>query len=110
VPRLGRADEIILRHVESGHHVAKHLRVAVGQGLGGEPFGRRRLLHLEAMLVGAGEKEYVLAVEPLEARDDVGRQRRVGVADVGGAVGIEDRRGNVEFLLPAHGRRFRVCC
>ena len=25
----------------------------------------------------------------------------------GGAVGIEDRRGDVEFLLPAHGRRFR---
>jgi hypothetical protein len=76
----------------------------IGQRLGREPFGRRRLLHLQAMLVGARQKEHVLAVEPLEASDDVGRQRRVGVADVGGAVRIEDRRGDVEFLLPAHGR------
>ena len=54
----------------------KRARVAVGERLRGEPFLDRRLLHLEAVLVGAGQEEHVLAVEPLEASDRIGRDRR----------------------------------
>ena len=63
------------------------------------PSLRRRLLHLDAVLVGAGEEEDVVAVEPHEARDRVGRDRLVGVADMRRAVRIGDRRGDVVARL-----------
>ena len=46
-----------------------HIGVAPRQLGGGQPFGRRRLDHLEAVFVGAGQKPHVEAVEPLEPRD-----------------------------------------
>ena len=46
----------------------------------------RGLLHLLAVLVGAGEEIDVVAVEPHEARDGVGRDRLIGVADMRRAV------------------------
>ena len=57
-----------------------------------------RLLHLQAVLVGAGQEEHVLAVEPLEARQRVGGDDLVGMADMRLAVRIEDRGGDVEFF------------
>ena len=51
---------------------------------------RRGLQHLDAVLVGAGEEEHVVAVEPHEAGDRVGGDRLVGVADMRRAVGIGD--------------------
>jgi hypothetical protein len=57
-----------------------------------------RLLHLEAVLVRPGEEEHVLAVEALEARHRVARDRRIGVADMRLAVRVEDRRGDVELV------------
>ncbi len=77
------------------------LRSASSRGVTPSRVGR--LHHLDAVLVGAGEEEDVVAVEPLEAGDGVGRDRLVGVADVGRAVGIGDRGGDVEFL-GAHRR------
>ena len=50
-------------------HLAKALRIAVGELARRQALGQRRLLHLQAVLVGAGQEEDVLAVEPLEARD-----------------------------------------
>ena len=60
----------------------KRCRVAVGKRARGKTLLLRRLLHLEAVLVGAREEEHVLAVEPLEARDRVGGDRLVGMAEV----------------------------
>ncbi len=42
----------------------------------------------QAVLVGAGQEEHVLAVEPLEARQRIGRDRLIGMADVRRAVWI----------------------
>ena len=58
----------------------------------------RRLGHLEAMLVGAGQEEDVAARIALEARDRVGGDRLIGVADMRAAVGVGDRGGDVEGL------------
>ena len=71
-----------LRDVQRRGHVAEARRVAVGERARGEPSFMRGLLHLEAVLVGAGQEEHVLAVEALEARDGIGRDRLIGVTDV----------------------------
>ena len=55
----------------------------------------RRLQHLHAVLVGAGEEEHVMAVEPHEAGDGIGGDRFVGVADMRRAVRIGNRGGDV---------------
>ena len=67
-------------------------------GLRVQPGRARRLLDLLAVLVGAGQEENLVAVQPLEARHDVGRDRGVGVADMRRAVHVVDRRGDVEAL------------
>ena len=67
-----------------------------------EPGVARRLLDLLAVLVGAGQEEHVEAVQPLEARHHVGRDRGVGVADMRRAVHVIDRRGDVEPLCSWH--------
>jgi hypothetical protein len=51
------------------------------------------------VLVGAGEEEGVVAEQAVAARDDVGDDGGVGVADVGARVDVVDRRGEVELLL-----------
>ena len=79
---LGGADEVVVGEAERLGHGAEAGRVAVGQRARAEALLDRRLLHLEAVLVGAGQEEHVLAVEPLEARDRVGRDGLVGVADM----------------------------
>ena len=50
----------------------------------------------------------VVAVEPLEARDGVGRDRLVGVADMRRAVGIGDRGRDVIGGLSAMELRILV--
>jgi hypothetical protein len=47
------------------------------------------------MLVGSGQKENVLAIESLKARERVGRDRFIGVADMRRTIRIGDRRRNV---------------
>ena len=66
------------------------------------PASRGRLLDLLAVLVGAGQEEHVVAVQPLEPRHHVGRDRGVGVADMRRAVHVIDRGGDVErsFIYP----------
>ena len=69
------------------------------------------------MLVGAGLEAHVAALAALEARDRVGGDRLIGVADVRRTVGIADRGRDVEGLghvrpalaaacLALQGRRF----
>jgi hypothetical protein len=65
-----------------------------------------RVRHLHAVLVDAGHEEDVVAVEPQEARDRIGRDRLVGVADVRHAVRVGDRRGQVVARLGCHGCDF----
>jgi hypothetical protein len=54
------------------------------------------------MLVGAGQEEDVAAAQALEARDRVGRDRLIGVADMRPAIRIADCRRDVEGF--GHGR------
>ena len=61
-----------------------------------QPVGLGRPLHLEAVLVGAGEEEGVVAEQPVPPGQGVGGDRRVGVADVGHVVDVVDRRRHVE--------------
>ena len=56
----------------------------------------RRLLDLLAVLIGAGQEEHVVAVQPLEPRHDIGRDRGVGVTDMRRAIHIIDRGRDVE--------------
>ena len=67
----------------------------------------RGLDHLLAVLVGAGQKEHVLAVEPLKARQRIGRDRLIGMADMRHAVRIGDRGRDVEGVA-ARWRRLTV--
>ncbi len=71
-----------------------------------DAFARRGLQHLDAVLVGAGQEIDVVAVEPLKARDRVGRDRLIGVTDVRNAVGIGDRGGEVIAGLLGHDSLF----
>jgi len=98
VARLGGANELVVGDAELFVHLAEDGRVAVGKLLRRDAFGLGVLLHLQAVLVGAGQEEHILAVQPLEARQDVGGDDVVGVADMRLAVGVEDRRGDVEFF------------
>ena len=49
------------------------------------------------VLVGAGEKEGVVAEQAMAAGDDVRDDGGVGVADVGARVDVVDRRGEIEL-------------
>jgi len=51
------------------------------------------------MLVGSGEKEHVLAVEPLEAGQRIGRDRFIGMADMRLAVRVSDGSRDVEDVF-----------
>ena len=80
----------------------RSIHLLEARGVAGREFQRRQLFgfrgldHLQAVLVGAGEEEHVLAVEPLKARQRVGRDRLIGVADMRHAVRIGDRGRDVE--------------
>ena len=70
-------------------------RVAVGKLGRGDALRLRRLQHLDAVLVGAGEKEHVAALQAPEARKRVGRHGLIGMADMGRVVRIGDGSGDV---------------
>ena len=69
---------------------------AVGERLRRQPLARRGLLHLQAVLVHAGDEQRLAPVEPHEPLDRVGGDALIGVADVRRAVGVGDRGGDVE--------------
>ena len=85
--RLRGADEAIVRDVKSVAHLLEKARHLVRERARLDAFAARRLGHLQAMLVGAGLEAHVAALLALEARDRVGGDRLIGVADVRRAVG-----------------------
>jgi hypothetical protein len=107
VARLGGADEVVVRAVEGGHHALKQRCHLLDETGGRLALLLRRLLDLLAVLVGAGEEQNVIAVEPLEAGQRIGGERLVGLADVRGAIGIGDGRRYEERLV---GHRTCVFC
>ena len=50
------------------------------------------------MLIDARQEENLVAPEPAVAGDHVGEDLFIGVADVGGAVGVVDGGGEVEHV------------
>ena len=92
------ADEAVERDVETLVHLLEPERIA------GRDFQRRQLLgfrglgHLLTVLVGPGEEEHVLAVEPLKPRQRIGRDRLIGVADMRHTVRVCDRGRDVESV------------
>ena len=99
--RLGRSHDVVGARVEQVAHRRELRGGAVGEALRRQPLARRGLLHLQPVLVHAGDEQRVAAVEPHEALDRVGGDALVGVADVGRAVGVGNGGGDVEGL--AHG-------
>ena len=93
---VGRADEEVVR----GVHLPRHLAELRGQGV--DVGARReagelgRLGHLVAVLVGAGQKEDVVAELAVVPRQDVGGDRGVGVPQVGVGVHVVDGGGDGE--------------
>ena len=111
VARLGGADEIVIGAAEGLDHAAEDGRVLVGQFDRRDAFLFRRLLHLLAVFVRSGQEKNILAIVAGEASQHIGRDRGVGVADMRGAVGIENRRRDVEAFVGrhsvgSHGYRF----
>ena len=104
--RLGGANELVVGHAELGPRFPKALAGAVGLLQGRQTVGLRRPLNFEAVLVGAGQVEDLFAQKPVPAGDRITVEHRVGVADVGRVVDVEDR-GRQEIArhrlrLPAH--------
>src|SRR5262249_50745477 len=89
------ADEFVVRAVEPLNHRLEAWNRARDQVARRDAFARGGLLHLEPVLVGAGEEKNVVAVEPLKARDRIGRDHLIGVTDVRRTVRIRDRRRDV---------------
>ena len=104
VALLGGADECVVRAIHSLDHCLEARHIAFDQLARGEFLADRGLLHLLAVLVGSGEEEHVVAVEPHEAGDRIGGDRLVGVADVGRAIGIGNGRGQVIAGPVSHRR------
>ena len=99
--RFGGADKVVVGDVEPLPRAAKALADAVGERLRVGAGRGRGLIHLLAVLVGAGQKVGAVAVEPMPARQEVGDDGGVGVAEVRFGVDVVDRGGDVESLL--HG-------
>src|SRR6516225_7948793 len=100
--RFGGADESVIRAVEPLHHGLKPGYRARNQFLRRQLLPVGRLQHFDAVLIRPGKKEYVVAVEPHEARDGIGGDLLVGVADVRWTVWIVDRRRDVIFGFVGH--------
>ena len=93
--RLCGADVIVVRAIQPLDHGLEARHVARHQLARRQLLPRRRLQHLDAVLVGAGEEEHIVAVEPHETGNGVGRNDFVGVADMRHAVGVSDRGRDV---------------
>jgi hypothetical protein len=105
VPGLGGADEVVVGDVEQLPRLAEPLAGGVGVLQRAEAALVGGALHLESVLVGAGEEEDVVAGQAVPPSQRVGRHRRVGVPDVGHVVDVVDRGGDVEAR---HGAKATV--
>ena len=100
--RLRRSDEVVVRQSETIPNLEEGGGDAINPGLRlrAVPFGRP--LHLLAVFVHADEKVHVVAAGAAIARDDIGADLLDRVTDVRVAVGVVDRRRQVEIR---HGQR-----
>ena len=102
---VGRADETVVRDVHQLPEVEDALFPAddlVHELLRGHARGLGLLFDLLAVLVRAGEEHHVLAAQPVIARDRVGRDGGIGVADVELCRRIIDRCCNIKRILFCH--------
>ncbi len=104
-----RADEAVERDVQPLIHLFETRGVAGRDLQRRQPFGFRGLNHLQPVLVGAGEKKHILAVEPRKARQRIGRDRLIGMADMRHAIGVRDGGRDVEGLTGQIGRIRHNC-
>ena len=93
VARLGRAHEVGVGDVKQVPYVAERRLHRVAPFLRGHPLAGRRVGHLLAVLVHAGDERHVVAVHALVAGNRVGRDRRVGGAQMRGGIHVIDRGG-----------------
>ena len=97
VLQIRGADEFVARNAE---FVPKHFPLR-GHFRDEFRFGYagffRGAFDVHAMLVGAGGHRHVVAAHAFVAPDGVAHDGRVGVADVRQAVGVVDRRGQIEL-------------
>ena len=106
VTRLGGADEVageavrglrvVEAHAEVDPRLAEARRDLIGERLRREPALLGGLDDLLAVLVRAGQEARVVAAHVVEARERVGDDRRVRVAQVGDVVDVVDGGGDVE--------------
>jgi hypothetical protein len=98
---LGGAEEAVVGNSRRSNRARKWFDISSPVARGDAQLARL-LRHLEPVLVGPGLEAHLAAHQPLEAGDDVGRDRLVGMADVRLAVGIMDRGGDVVGLSHAN--------
>jgi hypothetical protein len=100
VAGLGRADEVVVGDLEVLPRLGELRRDRIGERLRIESGRVGGPLDVEAVLVGSGQEQHLVAEQPVPARQRVADDRRVGVTQVRFGVDVVDRRGGVE---PARG-------
>ena len=96
MPLIGRPDEVVDRRVDARRQLLPGADDLVDVLLGREPLLRSHPRDLVRVLVDAGEEERLLPALAVMAHQDVGRDRRVRVADVRRRVDVVDRCRQVE--------------
>ena len=98
---LGGADQVVIGNAHRVAHGPEIGRDPVGEGLRIHAGVGGGLLHLLPVLIGAGQEEDVVTVQPLEPRHHVSSDGGIGMADMRRAIHVVDRRGDSEAL--GHG-------
>ncbi|MCG3173220.1 MAG: hypothetical protein GMKNLPBB_01398 [Myxococcota bacterium] len=106
VPWLRGADEIIVADVEFLPGVLKVDHEEIRVLLGRTVEFRCRLLDLLSMLVGSGQEKHVVPQRAMVARQHIGGDGCIGVADMGFVVDVINGRGDIK-RLPVHDDFFR---
>jgi hypothetical protein len=96
VSLVGRADEEVVLGIDEPRQLSPGLGDLVDVRLRIETLILGHPVDLGGVLVRSGEEERLLAALLVMARQDIGRDRRVRVADVRGRVDVVDRRRDVE--------------
>src|SRR6516165_10883738 len=93
VALLGGSNELVIRAVQPLDHGLEARHIALHQFAWGKLLLCSRLQHLDAMLIGSGEEQDVMAIKPHEPRYGIGRNRLIGMTDVRWPIGIRNGGG-----------------
>jgi hypothetical protein len=96
VSRLRRAHNVVGAGVQHLAHRFELGRDAIDELLRRDALARRGLLHFEPVFVHAGDEQGLAPIEAHEALDRIRRDALVRMADMRRAIGVRDRRGDVE--------------